>query len=165
MRLDLREIINIPGGQVPFDYEPDLSELSFDSVKEIKKPVHVSGRVQNIAGVLVLTADICADLICICARCLKEFGHSMHICVEVTLAEEIHDESDVDVFLLEGDNVDVDEIVTTYVVLNMEQRFLCREDCKGLCPKCGADLNEGPCTCKAEIDPRLTVLGQLLENE
>ena len=51
------------------------------------------------------------------------------------------------------------------VVLDLDERLLCREDCKGLCDKCGADLNEGPCSCKAEIDPRLAVLGQLLEND
>ena len=42
---------------------------------------------------------------------------------------------------------------------------LCSEDCKGLCPRCGADLNLGPCSCKKETDPRLAVLAKLLENK
>ena len=46
----------------------------------------------------------------------------------------------------------------------MDSRFLCREDCKGLCPKCGKDLNDGPCKCGEDQDPRLAVLAQLLEN-
>ena len=57
---------------------------------------------------------------------------------------------------------DLDEILTTAVVLNMDSKLLCSEDCKGLCPKCGADLNLGPCGCKPETDPRLAVLQQFL---
>ena len=44
----------------------------------------------------------------------------------------------------------------------MDSKLLCSEDCQGLCPRCGADLNEGPCQCKPEIDPRLAVLQQFL---
>ena len=60
---------------------------------------------------------------------------------------------------------DVDEIIVTDFILNMDQRFLCSQDCKGLCEKCGADLNNGPCSCKLNTDPRFAVLGQLLENK
>ena len=59
-------------------------------------------------------------------------------------------------------NIDLDDILTTAVVLNMDSKLLCSEDCKGLCPKCGADLNLGPCDCKPEMDPRLAVLQQFL---
>jgi uncharacterized protein len=100
---------------------------------------------------------------CTCARCLKDFDNPVHMHVETTLSETEQDEDDPDKFLLEGDYIDVDEIITTDFVLNMDQRILCREDCKGLCEKCGADLNEGPCACKLETDPRLAALGQLLE--
>ena len=62
----------------------------------------------------------------------------------------------------DGDQADLDDILTTAVVLNMDSKLLCSEDCKGLCPKCGADLNLGPCGCKPEMDPRLAVLQQFL---
>ena len=45
----------------------------------------------------------------------------------------------------------------------MEQKVLCRDDCRGLCPKCGKNLNEGPCGCTKDGDPRLAVLSRLLE--
>ena len=64
---------------------------------------------------------------------------------------------------LDGEEADLDEILNAAFVLNMDSQLLCREDCKGLCSRCGKDLNEGPCGCKQEIDPRLAVLAQLLE--
>jgi uncharacterized protein len=165
MRLNLREIINIPNGYVPFDYEPDLTGDAYGSVVQIKPNARAVGGIRNIAGVLTFTADIDADMVCVCARCLKEFDRHVHLHTEAVITEEDESQEDSDAYFLDGDYADVDEIINTAFVLNMEQRFLCKEDCKGLCDKCGADLNDGPCSCKAEIDPRLAVLGQLLEND
>ena len=47
----------------------------------------------------------------------------------------------------------------------MDIKNLCSDDCKGLCFKCGVDLNVEPCRCKPEVDPRLAALAQLLDNE
>jgi uncharacterized protein len=165
MRLDLREIINIPGSGVSFDYEPDLSEAVDGSVIGIKQPARAVGSIRNIAGVLNFSADVDAVLMCTCARCLKDFEYPVHLTIATLLKESAKDEEDPDVFMLEGDFIDVDEIITTEFILNMDQRFLCREDCKGLCEKCGVNLNEGPCACKLDTDPRLAVLGQLLGND
>ena len=163
MRLDLREIINIPGKSVPFDYSPALEELEFDSVARVLPDARAVGQVRNTAGVLELKANLSVDLECICARCLKEFPKHIEQPVEAVLADEIQDEENSDIYLLEGDYIDLDEVILTAFVLNMDQRFLCSEDCKGLCPKCGKNLNDGPCDCKADVDPRLTVLSSLLE--
>jgi uncharacterized protein len=165
MRLDLREIINIPGSGVSFDYEPDLSNTSYGSVKGVKSPSRAAGSIRNSAGVLRFDADVDAVLLCTCARCLKDFEYPVSLRIQTMLTESEQDEEDPDVFLLEGDFADVDDIIVTDFILNLDQRFLCSEDCKGLCEKCGADLNNGPCSCKLNTDPRLAVLGQLLENE
>ena len=55
-------------------------------------------------------------------------------------------------------------LVSEDAYLAIPYRMLCREDCKGLCPRCGKNLNEGPCGCSAPGDPRLAVLAQLLED-
>lgn len=164
MRLDLRDIINIPGAGVTFDYEPDLSETGYGSVKGVRN-ARAAGSIRNSAGVLLFSADVDAVLECTCARCLKDFEYPVHLHIETTLSDREQDEEDPDKFLLEGDFADVDDIITTDFVLNMDQRILCREDCKGLCERCGADLNEGPCTCKLAADPRLAVLGKLLNDD
>ena len=82
------------------------------------------------------------------------------------LATELADEASEDeIVLLEDDEVDLDALTTTAFVLAMESKNLCSEDCKGICPGCGADLNVEPCRCKPEVDPRLAVLAKLLEDK
>ena len=75
---------------------------------------------------------------------------------------ENEDYDDPWTFELDGDQADLDDILTTAVVLNMDSKLLCSEDCQGLCPKCGADLNEGPCDCTPELDARWAALQQFL---
>ena len=164
MRLNLKDIIDIPGAGADFAYDPAVSDLAFDGIVGYDEPLHVEGTVRNTAGVLTLRATETAKLRCVCARCLAEFSKPFVLPVEVTLADEVQDEDETDIYLLDGDYIDLDEPVVTEFVLNMDQIQLCSEDCKGLCPKCGKNLNEGPCSCTAEKDPRLAVLGRLLEN-
>jgi uncharacterized protein len=55
-------------------------------------------------------------------------------------------------------------LVCEDIVFSLPLRFLCDEECKGLCSRCGKNLNDGPCDCKKEIDPRMAALLQLLED-
>ena len=164
MRLDLRELINIPGKSISFSYDLDLGNMAFPSVKEIKRPLAVEGTVYNEAGVVRLKAEVSCDLICICDRCASEFCKTKQLDVEAVFADEIVNEDNVDIFLLDGNFADIDEVIINAFVLSMESKFLCRDDCKGLCPQCGKNLNEGPCSCKSDVDPRLAVLEQLLDD-
>ena len=163
MLLDLREIIGVPGGKVRFDYEPDLSDAALGSVVRIKQPSRVAGNVANSAGVLTFSAIVDAVCVCVCARCLKEFEYPVHQQISAYLTGGGEDGEDPDSYLLRGDKVDADEIVVTEFILELDETHTCREDCAGLCEKCGLDLNTGSCDCDMEIDSPLTVLGQLLE--
>lgn len=166
MRLNLAEIIYKPGESIPFDYELDMSDFDYLGVTLMPKPVRVSGEVRNHAEILELHAHVEAELECVCDRCNREFKKPWSLDCLATLtqdAEAVGD--DPDLYELADDEVDVDEIVFTAIVLNMDAKFCCTPDCKGLCMTCGTDLNEGDCGCKPEIDPRLAVLSQLLEEE
>lgn len=164
MRLSLRDLINEPGGRKPFSFELDVSDLWFDSVLGFTEPVAVEGRVENHAGALTAVGAVRSRMKVVCARCLKEFERKLDIPFTANLSEELEDEDSEDIYLIEDGEADLDEIANTALVLGMETRFFCKEDCKGLCPKCGKNLNEGPCGCGEDLDPRLAVLGQLLEN-
>ena len=163
MLLDLREIIGVPGGRVSFEYEPDLTEAAFGSVVEVKMPSRAAGNVTNNAGVLMFSANVDALCICVCARCLTEFEFPVHKQISAHLTEGGEDGADPDGYYLQGDKVDADEIIISEFILSMDDSIRCREDCAGLCEKCGSDLNNGPCSCKTEVDPRLAVLNQLLD--
>ena len=85
---------------------------------------------------------------------------------DVVLVEELSNEDSEDewVFPLEADTADLKDIVRTVFVLNLDSKLLCKPDCKGLCFRCGRNLNDGTCDCRPESDPRLAVLGQLLKD-
>ena len=165
MRLNLREIIEIPGGSIPFACELDTENLDFPAVKAYQAKPHAEGRVYNEAGVLNLSGEIRADMLCVCDRCGAEFESTKITALHATIAEEDDNGEDPELFLLDGDEIDLDEILSTCFILDMETKFLCKEDCKGLCPKCGKNLNLGPCGCRKEIDPRFAVLEQLLDKD
>ena len=164
MLLDLREIIGVPGGRISFDFEPDLSDAASGSVIRIKKPARAAGNVINSAGVLTFSANADATCVCVCARCLKEFELPVHKHISADLTEGGEGENP-DGYFLQGDMVDVNEIVATEFILSMDDRLLCSDDCAGLCQNCGSDLNNEPCVCEKEIDPRLAVLSRLLEDK
>jgi len=163
MLLDLREIIGVPGGKVSFDYMPDLSDAAFGSILRVERPSRAAGNVSNSAGVLTFSANVDVNCICVCARCLREFEYPVHKRISAYLTEESEDGSNPDGYFLQGDKIDLDEIIITEFILNTDERILCDADCAGLCERCGFDLNDGPCNCAAQVDPRLAALGSLLE--
>ena len=164
MRLDLTGILTGQEKKLPFRFELDVSDLDFYSVDRFTTPVIAEGEVSDHAGAIAVTGEITCGVECTCARCLKGFTRELGFDMSAYLAEELQDEDSEDTYLIENSAADMDEIARTALVLNMDQRFFCKEDCKGLCPKCGKDLNDGPCDCREDPDPRLAVLGQLLEN-
>ena len=164
MKLNLREIIEIPNGSVPFERDLDGEELLFGSLVGFASVPHASGRVFNEAGILRLEGELTAELLCVCDRCGKEFQSAKTMPLSAVIVEKNSTNAeDPELFFLEGDEIDLDEIISTLFILDMDMKFLCSEDCKGLCPRCGKDLNLGPCGCGKEIDPRFAVLEQLLD--
>ncbi len=165
MLLGLSEIIDSPGGCVSFSTSVDLSDLCYGISYPVSEPVLASGTVRNTAGVLVMTGEISTCIHGICDRCANPFDREVRFPIDVVLVTEMADEENEDewVFPLEGDSADLDDIVRTVFVLNLDSKLLCKEDCKGLCQRCGKNLNEGPCNCQKELDPRFAALKQLLD--
>lgn len=166
MRFSVKSILNMPGRELPFSFSVDLTDVEFGGRFPVTEPVAVSGTVRNTAGVLNLELTAQTTLDCVCDRCAREFRREKKISYECTLANERQSEENDDIVLLEdGEFADVEDLAKTAFILGMDTKILCSEDCKGLCPRCGADLNLGPCSCKTkEVDPRLAVLAKLLKN-
>ena len=165
MLLDLHEIINSPGASVSFSESVDLSDLQFGTCYPVTEPVLASGTVRNTADVLVMKGAITTCIHGVCDRCAAEYTQDVEIPVDVVLVDELSNEENEDewVFPLVADSADLEEIVRTVFVLNMDSKLLCKPDCKGLCCRCGKNLNDGPCGCQKELDPRFAALRQLLD--
>ena len=165
MLFDVSSILYTPGKQLDFQLELDLSDVEISGRYPVSRPVAVEGSVRNSADVLTLELTARTVLDAQCDRCGKEFFQDKEISYRCMLAQELQNEDSDDIVLLENGRVDVEDLARTAFLLGMDTKTLCSEDCKGLCPRCGADLNLGPCSCQKETDPRLAVLAKLLENK
>ena len=165
MRLELSSIIDRPGESVAYSASVDLSDLVYGTSKPVSEPVLASGTVRNTAGVLVMKGEISTCIHGVCDRCAADFSRDITTALDVVLVRELanEDSEDEEVFPLVDDSADLEEIVRTVFVLNMDSKLLCKPDCKGMCCRCGHNLNEGPCSCEKELDPRFAALRQLLE--
>lgn len=163
MRLELQDIIHTPNASRAFRYELDLSGLDFYGRRPIVHPVVAEGRVTNHAGALVLEGTARSTLELTCDRCGRPLTREKTVPLDSLVAQELENEENDEILLLDGTELDLDEVVTTAFVLAMDTKNLCSNDCKGLCPRCGANLNDGPCGCRPETDPRWAALSQLLD--
>ena len=165
MLLGLSKIIDCPGASVSFSASVDLSDLQYGESFPVTEPVEASGMVRNTAGVLVMNGSIHTTIHGVCDRCASDFDAYVEFPIDVVLVTELSNEENEDewVFPLEGDSANLEDIIRTVFVLNLDSKLLCKPDCKGLCCRCGKNLNDGPCSCQKELDPRFAALKQLLE--
>ena len=165
MLLGLSKIIDSPGASVPFSTSVDLSDLCYGISYPVTEPVVAEGQIRNTAGVLMMTGSIKTTIHGTCDRCANDFDREMELPIDAVLVTELANEENEDewVFPLEGDCADLEDIIRTIFVLNLDSKLLCKDDCKGLCCRCGKNLNDGPCGCQKELDPRFAALRQLLE--
>ncbi|MBQ7676625.1 MAG: DUF177 domain-containing protein [Lachnospiraceae bacterium] len=152
MRIDLTDICKKPGIERSF---PVTSEVDFVNTPEsypIKQLVPFDLSIANMAGKrLSVKGETQTTVIMRCDRCLKDVERTLSLTIDRTYP--IQDESIVpdeeDPVSGITDNVlSPDELLQDEIFLSLPSKVLCREDCKGLCPLCGADLNEGACRCE-----------------
>ncbi|MBF0565150.1 MAG: DUF177 domain-containing protein [Nitrospirae bacterium] len=95
-----------------------------------------------------------------CSLCLVEFLKTMDIDIDLTYLAAIEPDGDdidivddIDTCYYQDDEIDVGQVVNEQILLSIPMRVVCTDDCKGLCPKCGANLNEGSCSCGGVVLP------------
>ena len=172
MKLDLRPLL--AGDRIlTFDYDLPLDIDSEDTASYLygvgfPSPMKVSGEITNTAGYMRMSASASVSYQAACARCLSDVSGEFTTSLEKTVAPRNLlsdlDEDKLDEYaIIEDGFLDIDEQLYEQLEMEFPMRFLCKEDCRGLCPKCGKNLNEGECDCDhTEFDPRLEPLRKLL---
>jgi len=164
------EVENLTATATPFEhtYRPEEIELEEEGARVLTDAV-VRGGATRKGEQVRLRGEIKTEVELLCDRCAAperaplavEFDTSF-IPQEVEAVKAENVELAAEDLLLssyEGDAVDLDELVREQILLALPSRHLCREDCKGLCVKCGANLNAGACSCvQGEVDPRWAAL-------
>ncbi len=161
MAVDVSQIVKNDGATRLVDESFCLPEDSDKSVDvRFLSPVHVCGTVKNVDNILYLEAEAAVTIEALCARCLKPVTHDFRFPIREQFSASKTGEELVP---LKNDEIDLAPLAEQFFYLALPIRFLCREDCKGLCPNCGQNLNEAACSCdNEEIDPRLAALKAFL---
>nr|MBQ4317743.1 DUF177 domain-containing protein [Clostridia bacterium] len=173
MRIDIAPLLRGEIKTIGFDYEIELPQDFFEGdanaadITDVSS-LSVKGTLENLAGYMKLSAKATLRYTAQCARCLKPVESTLELDFEKTAAVKgtLENEDNDDYVLAEDGMIDIDEPLLEEMLLELPFRHLCSQDCKGLCPKCGKNLNEGQCGCDTKtIDPRLEVLRQLLDKQ
>ena len=166
MKLDLSPLLSGETDEIALDYpltiRDEINGVTFPN------PVRVLGTVSDKAGYIALNAALTLSYKTVCDRCLRPV--SAHLNVDfsrpVALAGSLQNEDEDEYLIAKDRTLELDEPFIEEIILNFPAKHLCREDCKGLCPKCGKDLNDGSCACEGkEIDPRMLQFKKLLEKK
>jgi len=128
----------------------------------VNSPIEVDAKVTNSGSNLLINGRIKAELTLKCSRCLESFNYTL----EDVFEEELSNVNDCEeVIYFEGDTIDLTDIIINNILLSLPMKALCSEECKGLCPHCGNNLNINECNCTGEnLDPRLDSLKKLLKD-
>ena len=163
MIVELESIFNTDGSSYEFDYELSLSHIDIAGVNPLKSPVKVKGVVKNNTGIVTLEANAEVIYSAACDRCAEETEKTYNYNFSHNLIASLSNEDNDDFLVVSGMRLDLDELIEEDVNLELPTKFLCDEDCKGICTMCGKNLNKDQCDCKKPIDPRLEGLLQFLE--
>ena len=153
------KVSNLANGRYAFDFVGKISELDIPEpyVENYKTNVVLNKFDNQI--ILDVESGIPANLTC--DRCAREFNSIISSNFRlVYLFRTHHDETegdfeDVKYLHPDTDKIELDEDVRDFAILAVPMKKLCAENCKGLCPRCGKNLNDGPCNCREEnFDPR-----------
>ena len=164
MLFELKSVFLNEGLEQQLSYGLDISEIDMDGVFPFTSPVAVTAIARNRAGLVTLTLQCSYDYTRSCDRCGEPFTRRENKTFVDDLAQTLVDEGNDDYIETPDFTVELDEVVITDILLNLPQKNLCKEDCKGLCPTCGVNLNTGSCACSGKtVDPRLEILKQLMD--
>ncbi len=167
MQIDLTKVLHCEGSVMKLDKEVPLDDMNYGGQEyHFTKPAAVLGEIRNLGSVLELTATVNCEFVTNCDRCLKPITEHQSFELNEKLVRDENTTSYEDVCIFTGYTLDLTDIVLKSFLLNTSLKYLCTEDCKGLCPVCGADLNAGDCGCEVhEIDPRLAVLAAFKDDK
>lgn len=167
MKIDVSSILKEIGGKVDVACSIDFGKTEFlGGVYEFTSPVKVNGAIKNNGESLTFTAECASTFNTQCARCGKDIEVVLTFVIDEDLMQDNGEVIAEDVILFSGGSVELDDIVLDGFFMNENGKHLCSEDCKGLCPKCGCNLNEKQCDCDNEnIDPRWAALVDIMKKE
>ncbi len=129
---------------------------------DITRPVDFEGSATRLSKGVQVEGEFNAEILLVCSRCLEKFklsieGELSELFVLPQYQAQLPD--DLDYYLIEGEKIDLEPMIKEQIVLSVPFKALCSENCSGLCPLCGKNLNQGSCSCqKKELKVKSSAL-------
>jgi uncharacterized protein len=163
------DLLSLTDEPLPFEFKIASGDIDLETEGvRIIGDIDVVGELSKSAAKTDVKGSINAPVEVDCTRCLTPISRELDIVFDVDFVDkelfpdnkETHLESaDLGTDVIEGNELDLSQVVREQILLNIPEQVLCRDDCRGICPTCGKDLNEGDCNCgEKEIDPRWAAL-------
>jgi uncharacterized protein len=164
LAVDVRELLQRPGAHKHVVLRAVLPDLATPvAYVPPEQPVTVDAELESVVEGLLVTGKVRATVRLRCVRCLREVDHELEVDVRELFSRDQRAEEDEGYLLPPGDRLPLDTMVRDALVLAFPAFPLCRPDCAGLCPQCGADRNTTDCGHGAAgaTDPRWAALAGL----
>jgi uncharacterized protein len=162
--ISVADLLGRPGAYRDVSVSAPLEGIETPLASVGGKPVRLRGRLESVVEGVLVTGSLAGSVEIRCARCLRSLVSEISADVCEVFFVPGHEAADEDSYRVGGAEVDLEPMVRDAIALSLPLAPLCREDCQGLCPHCGRDLNEGPCGCTfEETDPRWAPLEALRE--
>ena len=145
--LNVTEALKHPGQGYPFQADVSLEDMIVLDDPVRLATVHVEGTLMGSGEAISVLATAAAEISTRCSKCLEPMRMGLEAELDVRYMR-VPDPEDPDLYAYDASTIDLTDPVRDALTLEMPLRFLCSEDCKGLCVKCGVNLNTGPCPCQ-----------------
>ncbi len=165
MLVNLSKIFQREENDKQLELELDFSKENVSYDVEFLKPVKAVLNLHKGNEETFIKLNVQAEAQCSCARCLKLFNREFNFSQEFVVTSDILTQSDPEIPVSSDNTLDVKQLVLQELSLEIPTALVCKEDCQGLCQYCGRPKEEN-CNCQSQqIDPRLLVLKQLLQDD
>ncbi len=147
MLLDIKPLYEVTDKKVQFNCTAGTQKTKQIKGYSFARPIDIDGVLFNRAGVVNLNYSVRFILHAVCDRCLAVFSREFEYSFEHILVRSLNTDND-EYIVTKDDKLELEDIVFTDVLLQFPSKMLCKNDCAGLCPHCGTDLNNKECNCR-----------------
>ena len=172
MFLDIKELA-VHKIRIRRSYAPGALDLRVGDVRQLE-PLEVRASAELVEGQIRVWGTLHTRLEMVCARCLEPVGEEIsrefdlyhRPMSDITREEEVHlKDEDTEIAFFKGEGLFLADVLAEQVHLALPMKVICRSDCRGLCPHCGASLNNEECRCESHsADPRMAPLARLKQD-
>jgi uncharacterized protein len=177
VHIDISSLKNTQGESLSVECHCSSVKLNLPDFLQVSpgESITVKAKLTKAGPYYLVKGNVEVELVLECARCLQEFNYHLlsqldeRFCQwkETEEAKPSDDEEEqIDTRYFTGDVIDLSKAIEDQIIVDLPMRFLCDDNCKGICPQCGHNLNISPCDCSTKaVDPRLSVLADFFEGQ